>query len=190
MEDQSSRREFSGQLAAWWRTQTEFKTQKALAGFLKLHRDTIGDYFSGKRFPKPEIASRIYELTRITCLKPNASGSPSSGTALQVSSPMLSALPSHSIATPIEGPPAPVISSPPVVPEDKYNLGKSLEGKPGQLAREVKKGERNMEKPVVISLQRTSCPFCTHGIVRFRSCGYCGQSFVWANVPIGHGEPS
>ena len=124
--------ELSEQLAAWWQIQTNFKTKKDLAGFLNVHRDTVGDYFSGRRFPKPEIADRLYELTKITCLKPNASGD-----------------------SPRE-----------------------------------KEGERNREKPVVISLQRTICPFCAHDIARFRSCGYCGQSFVWANVPISHGEPS
>ena len=58
-------KELSEQLDSWWRTQTDFKAKKALAGFLKVHPDTIGDYFSGKNFPRPDIANRLYELTNI-----------------------------------------------------------------------------------------------------------------------------
>lgn len=61
--------ELSEQLATWWLTQTNFKTKKALAGFLKVSADTIGDCLSGRRFPRSDIASRIYELTNIKYLK-------------------------------------------------------------------------------------------------------------------------
>ena len=44
--------------------------------------------------------------------------------------------------------------------------------------------ERLEERSVVISLFRTVCPFCEHAIDRFKSCDYCGQHFVWANVPV------
>lgn len=61
--------ELSEQLATWWRTQTEFKTKKAMAGFLKVHPDTLGDYFSGRKFPRSDIADRLFELTNIKYLK-------------------------------------------------------------------------------------------------------------------------
>ncbi len=47
-----------------------------------------------------------------------------------------------------------------------------------------KHGERYEEKSVVVSLLRTTCPFCEHAINGFRNCVYCGQHFVWANVPV------
>jgi len=54
-----------------------------------------------------------------------------------------------------------------------------------QLPRELpKKGERYEDRPVVVSLLRTTCPFCEHDINEFRNCAYCGQHFVWANVPL------
>ncbi len=46
------------------------------------------------------------------------------------------------------------------------------------------KGERYEERSVVVSLLRTTCPFCEHDVDRFRNCAYCGQQFVWANVPL------
>ena len=45
-----------------------------------------------------------------------------------------------------------------------------------------KRGERDEDRSVVISLLRTTCPFCKHTIGRFQNCAYCGQHFVWANV--------
>ena len=47
-----------------------------------------------------------------------------------------------------------------------------------------KQGERYEDKSAVISLLRTKCPFCKHGVGRFKNCVYCGQHFVWANVPV------
>ena len=56
-------------------------------------------------------------------------------------------------------------------------------------ARELPQGGgRHEERSVVISLQRASCPFCGHDITRFRRCAYCGQDFVWANVPLEPGK--
>jgi hypothetical protein len=62
--------ELSEQLTGWWRTQTDFKTKKALAGFLRVHPDTLGDYFSGRKFPRSDIADRLSGLTNIGRLKP------------------------------------------------------------------------------------------------------------------------
>ncbi len=54
-----------------------------------------------------------------------------------------------------------------------------------QLPREFpKKGERYEDRSVVVSLLRTTCPFCEHGVDEFQNCAYCGQHFVWANVPL------
>lgn len=47
-----------------------------------------------------------------------------------------------------------------------------------------KQGKRHEEKSAVVSLLRTTCPFCKRSIVRFRNCPGCGQHFVWANVPV------
>ncbi len=47
-----------------------------------------------------------------------------------------------------------------------------------------KQGKRFEEGSAVVSLLRTRCPFCKHAIDRFRNCAYCGQHFVWANVPV------
>jgi transcriptional regulator with XRE-family HTH domain len=61
----------------------------------------------------------------------------------------------------------------------------SDEGVARQLPRELsKKGERYEDRAAVISLLRTTCPFCEHGVKRFQNCLYCGQHFVWANVPV------
>ena len=55
-----------------------------------------------------------------------------------------------------------------------------------QLLQELpKKGERYEDRSVVVSLLRTTCPFCEHDVNEFRNCAYCGQHFVWANVPLG-----
>ena len=64
--------ELSAQLTSWWRTQTDFKTKKELASFLKVHPDTLGDYFSGRKFPRSDIADRLGELADIKCLRPEA----------------------------------------------------------------------------------------------------------------------
>ena len=54
-----------------------------------------------------------------------------------------------------------------------------------QLPREFpKKAERDEDRPVVVSLLRTTCPFCEHDVEKFQNCAYCGQHFVWANVPL------
>ena len=148
-------KELSEQLAAWWCAQTDFKTKKALAGFLKVHPDTLGEYFSGKSFPRWDIACRLFELTNIECLRPEVDGS-------AAPSDLLKAEP---------------------------HLGKSPETMAGQLPGNLHPiGDRYAERSVVISLQRTSCPFCAHEIYALRSCGYCGQHFVWANVPLEHDD--
>ncbi len=55
-----------------------------------------------------------------------------------------------------------------------------------QLPREFpKQGEQYEDRSAVVSLLRTTCPFCEHGVDRFKNCVYCGQHFVWANVPVG-----
>jgi len=54
-----------------------------------------------------------------------------------------------------------------------------------QLPREFpKQGEQYEDRSAVVSLLRTTCPFCEHAIDRFQNCAYCGQHFVWANVPM------
>ena len=54
-----------------------------------------------------------------------------------------------------------------------------------QLPREFpKQGERYEDRSAVVSLLRTTCPFCEHAVDIFRNCAYCGQHFVWANVPM------
>ena len=135
--------ELPEQLTNWWRTQTDFKTKKELAGFLRIHPDTLGDYFSGRKFPRSDIAERLSGLTNVGCLKPDAGS---------LSSPELTT------EKPEMGPP-------------------SEEGRYG-------------ERSVIISLQRTRCPFCAHDIVRFRSCARCGQHFVWANIPLETDKPA
>ncbi len=45
-------------------------------------------------------------------------------------------------------------------------------------------GKRHEERPAIISLLRTTCPFCKHAVDRFHNCSRCGQHFVWANVPV------
>ena len=47
-----------------------------------------------------------------------------------------------------------------------------------------KQGERYEDTSAVVSLLRTKCPFCKHAVDRFLNCAYCGQHFVWANVPM------
>jgi len=182
-------KELSEQLDSWWRTQTDFKAKKALAGFLKVHPDTIGDYFSGKNFPRPDIANRLYELTNIKCLKPDV-GSISSSEMVPREPP--TAPPSHppGVATSIEEPQESDITGSSDALKEESHLGKSPQVEAKQLPRDLPpKGGRHGEKPIVISLQRTKCPLCAHDIVRFRSCVYCEQHFVWANVPLENGEP-
>jgi len=53
---------------------------------------------------------------------------------------------------------------------------------------ESKQKSRYEERSVVVSLQRTTCPFCQHTVERFRGCTHCGQHFVWANVPVVEGS--
>jgi transcriptional regulator with XRE-family HTH domain len=131
------RKELPEQLSTWWSTQTRFVTKKELAGCLNIHRDSIGDYFSGKRFPKPDIAIRLYELTNIPCLKP-----------------------------------------------DDYNVARVESQESIAEPLPLEKGWRQEERAIVISLKRTECPFCSHGLSELRVCGYCGQRFVRANVPL------
>jgi len=185
----SKHKELSEQLTAWWCTQTDFKTKKALAGLLKVHPDTLGDYFSGRQFPKSDIAKRLRELTNIVCLKPRADADPLSEMVPQESSPMPLLLPVPSAAS-IEKPPQPSITGATGLFEEKYRLGGIREVVPGQAPMKLpKKGARCEERVIVISLQRTSCPFCAHDIAKFTSCLYCGQHLVWASVPLEKDEP-
>jgi hypothetical protein len=185
----SKHKELSEQLTTWWRTQTDFKTKKALAGLLKVHPDTLGDYFSGRKFPKSDIANRLFELTNIVCLKPRADANPLSETVPQESSPMPLLLPAPGVTASIEKPQEPDIRGLTGVVEEEGRLGKIPEVIARQPPEEsAKQGGRYKEEPVVISLQRTSCPFCAHDIAKFGSCVYCGQHFVWAHVPIGQDE--
>ena len=52
-------KQLAEELATWWSMQTQFKTKKALAAFLKMHPDTVGDYFSGRKFPRSDTAYRL-----------------------------------------------------------------------------------------------------------------------------------
>jgi hypothetical protein len=175
-------KELSEQLNAWWTTQTDFKTKKALAGFLKVHPDTLGEYFSGKSFPRWDIANRLFELTNIEYLSPDVGGD-SSVHMVPQESPDAAA----SIEAPQE---SDSIAGPPGHPQEKSHFGKALAVKAGQPSGvALEKGGRHGERSVVISLQRTSCPFCKHDIAKFYSCAYCGQHFVWANVPLEDSEP-
>lgn len=70
--------ELSEKLTTWWRMQTDFKTKKSLAGFLKVHPDTLGEYFSGRTFPRSDIANRLGTLTSIECLRNDFDGDLSS----------------------------------------------------------------------------------------------------------------
>ncbi len=47
-----------------------------------------------------------------------------------------------------------------------------------------KQGEQYEDRSVVVSLLRTTCPFCKHAVKIFQNCAYCEQHFVWANVPM------
>ncbi|MFC1981470.1 hypothetical protein ACFLVN_04415 [Chloroflexota bacterium] len=155
-----------------------------------MHPDTLGDYFSGRKFPKSDIANRLCELTDIECLRPDVGSNSSSEMVPQESSttPLLQRPPG--VAASIEEPQELDITGPPGPIKEERQLGKSLEMIARQLPRELpKKGWRHGERSVVISLQRTICPFCTHDIARFCSRVYCGQYFVWANVPVEYGEP-
>jgi hypothetical protein len=136
-------KELSEELTTWWSMQTQFKTKKALAAFLEVHPDTVGEYFSGRKFPRSDIANRLGGLTNIRCLKQDFNANLSSEVATQ---------------------------SETLVRQRTKDL--------------PHKGGRCGERSVVISLERASCPFCGQSIIRFRRCAYCGQDFVWANVPF------
>jgi hypothetical protein len=129
-------KELSEQLTAWWGTQTKFKTKKELAELLSVHPDTLGDYFSGRKFPKPDIADRLYELTNIKCLELDVSRN---------SSPKM--YPPGSFSESLLPPPTGDCVS-------KLEPQKSNIAGPSELA----KGKRFRESSVVISLQRTICP--------------------------------
>jgi len=173
MDQTSSKRiELSAQLAAWWAAQTDFKTKRALAGHLEIHPDTLGDYFSGRKFPKPDIASRLGDLTKISCLNHDGANLPSG------------AVPQDSSTTP------PLLAGASGVvsagqPDNECHLAKSPEAHGQQPSRHfLKKGERQGHGAVVISLQRAGCPFCEHPIGGLANCAYCGQHFIRANVPL------
>jgi hypothetical protein len=140
-------KELLEELTTWWSIQTRFKTKKALAAFLGVHPDTVGDYFSGRRFPRSDIASRLGKLTDIGCLQHNPDSN----------------------------------LSPEMMPSPEVTVRQPTKETP-------REAWRHGERSVVISLQRRSCPFCEHDITRFRRCAYCGQEFVWANVPLESGK--
>jgi len=186
----SKHKELSEQLTSWWRTQTDFKTKKTLADFLKVHPDTLGDYFSGRKFPRLDIANRLCELTKIVCLKANAGADSFSGMVPQETSPVPPLLAPPGVAASIEKPQEQDITDLTGLFEEEYRSGKIPEVTARQPPKELPREEgRYKESSVVISLERTSCPFCAHDIAKFRSCVYCGQHFVWANVPVEHDEP-
>ncbi len=185
----SKHKELSEQLTMWWSTQTDFKTKRGLADFLKVHPDTLGDYFSGRIFPKSDIANRLYELTNVACLKPHSGADPLSEMAPQESPSMPLPPPAASVAASIEKPSQPDIAGVTGPSEEKYRLGELPQLIARQIPREFpKKGERYDETSVIISLQRIVCPFCAHDIARFGSCRYCEQHFIWANVPLQKDE--
>ncbi|MBE0480836.1 MAG: hypothetical protein IBX68_07640 [Dehalococcoidia bacterium] len=183
-------KELSAQLATWWGTQTDFETKKMLADFLKVHPDTIGDYLSGRKFPGSGIANRLWQLTKIECLTPNVSSDAPADRAPQEPSPALLLSPSPGVAASIAEPQELDITVPSEPPKEEGNLGKRPEMTGEQLPMAIPpKGGRHGERAVVISLERTSCPFCAHDIHRFRSCVHCGQLFVWANIALDYGKP-
>lgn len=185
----SKHKELSEQLTTWWNTQTDFKTKKALAGLLKVHPDTLGDYFSGRQFPKSDMANRLRELTNIACLRPHGGADPVSEMVLQEFSPMPLLLAAPRVAVSIEKTPEPDITGVAGPSEERYRLGETPQVMARHIPREFpKKGARYEKRSVVISLQRTNCPFCAHGIAKFTSCLYCGQQFVWASVPLEKAE--
>jgi hypothetical protein len=147
--------ELSEQLLNWWRAQTEFKTKKSLATLLKVHPDTLGDYFAGRKFPRADIADRLFELTNIEYLKPKID----------------------------------VAITPPDLLKEEHGLAegtKAIKEQPSEHLHQ--KGDRYSERSVVISFQRTVCPFCSNEITAFRNCPFCGQHFVWASVPLEEGQ--
>ena len=186
--DSAKQKEFSERLVSWWRTQTDFKTKQALAAFIKVHPVTLSGYFTGKSFPGAEVANRLYELTKINCLKSDTG----SGSSLEVAPQEASTTPLHpqppGVAASIEEPQeSDIIESSGQLEEDARLKSEAISTQvPSELPQ---KGGRRGERSVVISLQRTSCPFCSHQISALRSCGYCGQQFAWANVPLEHGQP-
>ena len=56
-----------------------------------------------------------------------------------------------------------------------------VEQSPGE---STNRGKRFQDNSVVLSLLRTTCPFCAEVVEKYRSCPNCGQHFVWANVPL------
>ncbi len=185
----SKHKELSEQLTSWWRTQTDFKTKRMLADFLKVHPDTLGDYFSGRKFPRLDIANRLCELTKIVCLEANAGAGSFSGMVPQEAFPVPLPPPPPGVAASREKPQEPDITGLTGLSEEKHRSGEIPEVIARQLPKEFPGEERRYkERPAVISLERTSCPFCAHDIAKFRSCVHCGQHFVWANVPVEHDE--
>ena len=185
----SKHKELSEQLTSWWRTQTDFKTKKTLADFLKVHPDTLGDYFSGRKFPRLDIANRLCELTKIMCLKANAGAGSFSRMVPQEASPVPLPPPPPGVAASREKPQEPDITGLMGLSEEKHRSGEIPEVIARQLPKEFPGEERRYkERSAVISLERTSCPFCAHDIAKFRNCVYCGQHFVWANVPVEYDE--
>lgn len=183
----SKHQELSEQLATWWRTQTSFETKKALADFLQVHPDTLGDYFSGSKFPRSDIASRLWELTNIACLQPRTSGDSPSGMVPEASSAVM---PAVDVGASMDKPQGTESSGLSPVPKQEHRPSENAGATARQLPRELfKKGERQGERAVIISVQRTSCPLCAHDITKFGSCVYCGQHFVLANVPIEQDKP-
>jgi hypothetical protein len=176
-------KDLSEQLGTWWRTQTDFTTKKALAEFIKIHPDTLGDYFSGKRSPKSETAKRLYELTSIECLRQDLAGNSSSK--------IVSKEPSSTPTVPGRS----NVDEPIAKPHATNNVGGhsnvskteglQLKGTERAIDEPISdKRKRELEDSVVISFQRNKCPFCGHDLTQFFNCANCGQHFVWANIPV------
>ena len=175
------RKALKEELTGWWSTQDEFQTKKALAASLIVHPDTLGDYFGGKKFPKEDTAQTLWQITRIPCLEPGTAIDSSPDIIPHETSPMTllaSPLPSALMAQ------EPISIGLPISKGDYHskNNGEVMES---PVTRKLfKQDERYKARSIVISLQRTNCPLCGRAIKEFNSCPYCGQHYVWANVPL------
>ena len=67
------------------------------------------------------------------------------------------------------------------ISDTKPKAENSLESAESQI---LKQGERAKERAAVVSLRRNKCPLCNSPVAQFKQCEYCGQHFVWANIPL------
>lgn len=158
------------QLNSWWNSQSDYKTKKEFAAVLKVHPDTLGDYFSGRKFPKSDIAVRLCQLTDLPCLRAAPQPVQASHESPVIVEPLRSVIPK-----PFEEKPAEAELQAPI--ESQVPSGvPPVTLKP--------KAEPVKRPPMVISLQRTACPSCGNNISQFANCTGCGQHFIWANLPL------